>query len=254
VTELEKSEAWRSYLMPGTNTLRTLAGFNDQVAAALFERITSVDAETTLRKTVDRGRTFDLAHLQDIHRQLFGDVYEWAGQLRCVDLSKSVQSGEPFLHHRWITVCSSAVTDPLQADANLAGQSDPGVWANPGVWADRAAHYSAAMLHAHPFREGNGRSIRIWLEDLADSAGHHLRCERSSADRNVFVAVAPRNGDLERCGRCSPKSPAAPWASIAPSTPLTICTSSSTPLPGRASDWPLAPMKTASSSGRTPRM
>jgi fido (protein-threonine AMPylation protein) len=73
VTDPEKSEAWRSYLMPGTNTLRALAGFNDQVAAALFERITSVDAETTLRKTVDRLRTFDLAHLQDIHRRLFAE-------------------------------------------------------------------------------------------------------------------------------------------------------------------------------------
>ena len=47
--------------MPGTGTLRTLAGFTDPVAAALFERITSVDADTTLRKTVDRLRTFDLS-------------------------------------------------------------------------------------------------------------------------------------------------------------------------------------------------
>ena len=43
------------------------------------------------------------------------------------------------------------------------------------------------MLHAHPFREGNGRSIRIWIEDLADAAGHDLRWERSSAERNMFV-------------------------------------------------------------------
>jgi fido (protein-threonine AMPylation protein) len=44
---------------------------------------------------------------------------------------------------------------------------------------------------------GNDRSIRIWLEDLADGAGTHLRWERSSADRNVFVAAAAGNGDLE---------------------------------------------------------
>ena len=41
MTDPEKSEAWRSYLMPDTNTLRTLAGFADPVAASLFERITS---------------------------------------------------------------------------------------------------------------------------------------------------------------------------------------------------------------------
>jgi fido (protein-threonine AMPylation protein) len=31
---------------------------------------------------------FDLAHLQAIHRYLFGDVYEWAGQLRTIDIAK----------------------------------------------------------------------------------------------------------------------------------------------------------------------
>ena len=66
MTDPENSEAWRSYLMPDTNTLRTLAAFADSVAASLFERITSADAETTLRTTVDRPRTFDLAHLLDI--------------------------------------------------------------------------------------------------------------------------------------------------------------------------------------------
>jgi cell filamentation protein len=216
--------------MPGTGTLRTLAGFTDPVAAALFERITSVDAETTLRTTVDRLRTFDLADLQDIHRRLFGDVYEWAGQLRYIDLSKPDQTGDQLLHHRWITVYSSAVVDQLQADANLAAQSDP------GIWADRAAHYWAAMLHAHPFREGNGRSIRTWIEDMADAAGHHLRWERSSADPMCSSPPRPATATSSRCGHCRPTLPAAPWASTAPSTPSTICTSCSTPSPGRESD------------------
>ena len=200
MTDPEKSEAWRSYLMPDTNTLRTLAGFADPVAASLFERITSADAETTLRTTVDRPRTFDLAHLLDIYRRLFGDVYEWAEQLRYVDLSKPDESGEQFLHHRWITAYSSAVTDQLQAEGNLAGLRDA------GVWADRAAHYWAAMLHAHPFREGNGRSIRIWIEDLADAAGHDLRWERSPPSATCLSS---------RCGRCSPKLLAAALALIA---------------------------------------
>ena len=66
MTDPENSEAWCSYLMPDANTLQTLAGFADPVAATLFERITSADAEPTLRTTVDRPRTFDLAHLQDL--------------------------------------------------------------------------------------------------------------------------------------------------------------------------------------------
>jgi cell filamentation protein len=191
VTEPESSEAWLSYLMPCTDTLRTLPGFYDPVAVALFERITSADAETTLRRDSGRPRTFDLDHMRDIHGRLFGDVYEWAGRLRDVDIGKPGQTAEPFLHHPWIQTYTAAVVDQLRTDDNLAGLGDP------GVWADRAAHVWHAMLHAHPFREGNGRSARIWIEDLAAAAGHTLDWDRSSAERNVLVAVAAAHGDLE---------------------------------------------------------
>ncbi len=47
------------------------------------------------------------------------------------------------------------------------------------------------------FSEGNGRSIRVWIEDLAHEAGHELDWTRSSAERNARVAVAAANGDYE---------------------------------------------------------
>ncbi len=99
MTEPDSDASWRSYLMPGTDTLRTLPGFDDPVAVHLFERITSADAETTLRRTAERPRSFDLDHLRDIHGRLFGDVYDWAGQLRYVDIGKPGQTGEPFIQH-----------------------------------------------------------------------------------------------------------------------------------------------------------
>jgi cell filamentation protein len=51
-----------------------------------------------------KGR-FDLAHLQAIHRCLFGDVYEWAGQLRTVDMGRG---GNLFAHHAQIYVAGRA--------------------------------------------------------------------------------------------------------------------------------------------------
>ncbi|HZC53044.1 MAG TPA: Fic family protein, partial [Mycobacterium sp.] len=184
MTKPENNAAWRSYLMPGTDTLRTLPGFDDPVAVTLFERITSADAETRLRSTPDRPRTFDLDHLRDIHQRLFGDAYDWAGQLRYIDIGRPVQTGEPFLHHPWITTYTAGVVEQLRREDNLTNLADP------NAWAARAAHYWNAMLHAHPFREGNGRSIRIWVEDLAAAAGHTLDWSRTSFERNVFVAEA----------------------------------------------------------------
>jgi cell filamentation protein len=182
---------WRSYLMPGTDVLRTIAELTDPTAVAIFERIVSADGETALRQDTDRPKTVDLAHLNNIHERLFADVYPFAGALRYVDTAKPGQSGEPFLHHRWIDTYTAAVTQQLRLEDNLTTRTDP------GQWADRAAYYWAAMLHAHPYREGNGRTVRLWLEDLAHEAGHELDWARSSPDRNVHVAVAAANGDYE---------------------------------------------------------
>src|SRR6266700_7095254 len=48
-----------------------------------------------------------------------------------------------------------------------------------------------------PYREGNGRSIRLWMEDLAAAAGHQLDWTLGSADRNTHVAVAAAHGEYE---------------------------------------------------------
>jgi cell filamentation protein len=191
VQDPNESPRWRSYLMPGTDVLRTVAELSDPTAVAIFERIVSADAEAALRQDTARPLTFDLAHLNDIHERMFADVYPFAGALRYVDTAKPGQTGEPFLHHRWIDTYTSAVTQQLRLEDNLASRTDP------GQWADRAAYYWAAMLHAHPYREGNGRSIRVWIEDLAHHAGHELDWTRASAERNVHVAVAAANGDYE---------------------------------------------------------
>ena len=45
---------WRSYLMPGTDVLRTIAELTDPTAVAIFERIVSADGETALRPRILR--------------------------------------------------------------------------------------------------------------------------------------------------------------------------------------------------------
>lgn len=186
-----QSPEWLSYLMPGTTVLRNVAELTDPAAVAIFERIVSADAEAKLHQDSARVRSFDLAHLDDIHERLFGEVYPFAGQHRYVDTQKPGQTGEPFLHHAWIRTYTEAVIAQLRDEGNLADLHDP------GQWADRAAYYQAALLHAHPYREGNGRTIRIWLEDLAAEAGHQLDWTRSGHDRNNYVAIAAAHGDYE---------------------------------------------------------
>ena len=167
VNDPDQSPAWRSYLMPGTDACCALSPSSP--TRSRWRCLNGWSAPTRRPRCVatpHRPRSFDLAHLSNIHEQLFADVYPFAGQLRYVDLGKPGQTGEPFLHHRWIETYTAAVTEQLRAQNNLVELRDP------GQWADRAAYHWAAILHAHPFRDGNGRSARIWMEDLASAAGH----------------------------------------------------------------------------------
>ncbi len=187
------SAAWESYLVPGSgDALRNSAGLTDPVAIAIFERITTAQAEQELRINPAHARSFDLAHLSAIHRALFADVYPFAGQLRYVDLAKPGQTGEPFVHHAWVETYTAAVADQLRREQHLSELP------SAGQWADRAGYYWAALTHAHPYREGNGRAIRIFLGELAEETGHQLDWGRASAARVTAGArAAADGGDLE---------------------------------------------------------
>jgi fido (protein-threonine AMPylation protein) len=100
--------------MPGSDVLRTVPELTSPVAVVLFERMVSGDAEVRPRGC-DRLRTFDLAHLTDLHARLFERVYPFAGQLRYVDVAAG-QTGEPFLHHRWIETYTAAVGPAARPD------------------------------------------------------------------------------------------------------------------------------------------
>jgi len=84
------------YLEPGTECLRNKFGISD---AAL---LTVVEAEIVANRAIQLAnipglvaRTWDQAHWQNLHRHLFGDIYDWAGEFRTVDISKEGHGFHP---------------------------------------------------------------------------------------------------------------------------------------------------------------
>ena len=74
------------YLDEATGVLINRLDITDESALEQVE-VALQDLFYELSKTPLKG-SFDLAHLQAIHRHLFADLYEWAGQLRTIDISK----------------------------------------------------------------------------------------------------------------------------------------------------------------------
>ena len=107
---------------------------------------------------------FDYAHLKRLHHHLFQDVYEWAGRERDVHISKG--------NSRFAT----PVNIRPQAEALFAqlASEDFLVGLDLETFASRAAYYVSELNALHPFREGNGRVIRLFLFLLAEKAGFDL--------------------------------------------------------------------------------
>jgi cell filamentation protein len=174
------------YVYPGTNTLRNRWGVRD--AAELTRREAAITA-ARLAELAERPTpgNFDLAHLQAFHRRIFGDVYEWAGQIRTVSIAKDdlfalPQHIEPYL---------GGVLRQLRAEDYLHGIGRERL-------IDLLTHYFAEINSAHPFREGNGRTQRAFLSQLAAAAGYQIEWARLEAQRNIDASRAAHRGDNRR--------------------------------------------------------
>ncbi len=159
------------YCYPGTCVLKNKLGIRDhEVLVEKEGAITSVKA--AMIEANPLVGSFDSNHLCAIHKELFCDVYDWAGQFRVVDIAIEI----PFCHHEYIRENLDRLFMQLHSEGNLRSIN------NPDELASRLAYYWGELNAIHPFREGNGRTQRIFIELLALSCGWSLElsaCERS---------------------------------------------------------------------------
>ncbi|RQN01980.1 cell filamentation protein Fic [Aeromicrobium camelliae] len=118
-------------------------------------------------------RTWDLEHVKGLHRQLFQDVYEWAGQLRTVGLAKG--GGESFVPPLDIERPVAHVTARIvETDRLRLVPKDSLV--------SEVTYLYDYLNFAHPFREGNGRTQREFFAQLLAESGHGLAWDRTGMD------------------------------------------------------------------------
>ncbi len=147
------------YVYEGTDTLRNTAGIRDPEALAEREQIVSFQALRQMLKEPVLGN-FDQAHFAAIHKRLFGEIYPWAGGTRTVELWKPeiVLSGS-----------SVAYTPPAQIDDQVRTALSSLALEEPGNLKEsrpamRLAGTMATLFQAHPFREGNTRTLLAFME------------------------------------------------------------------------------------------
>lgn len=132
--------------------------------------------------------TFDLAHLQAIHRYLFQDVYPWAGELRTVNIHKPDDVGGGFFPYQRLRDGAHNTFAQLHDDNLLRGLGRD-------EFVDKFAVHLDQVNHLHPFREGNGRTQRVFFDQLAQTAGYRLDWAQVDRARNDHASRAANHGD-----------------------------------------------------------
>jgi cell filamentation protein, protein adenylyltransferase len=173
------------YLDPRSGIFRNRLGLTDRLELATAEKRLTTARIGQLRRRRLPGR-YDFDHLRAFHWTIFQDVYSWAGQLRTVLI---VKAGASFCLPHQIVDTGADVFGRLAAAHHLRGR-------DRDAFLDGLTALLAEVNALHPFREGNGRTQRAFLGQLARDAGYRLRWEHVDRDANIDAARAAADGDL----------------------------------------------------------
>ena len=173
------------YCYPDSDVLINLLNIRD--SDALDEAEAEFTAEryrtyTSIQKPLSQ---FSFQHLKLLHYHLFQDLYEWAGQTRDVDISKGDTRFctwtriEPEANKLFRTI-------PALADCH---DSDELI--------EKVADLFCELNLLHPFREGNGRVLRFFFEELLYTLGYDVVWPKISQQEWVNANIAGVNLDLD---------------------------------------------------------
>ncbi len=171
------------YVYPGSSVLRNKFGFT---AAERLDYVERALVAQRVTEGTPQG-LFDLDHLKAIHRHLFQDVYDWAGETRTVEISKG---GQQFQLRRYIETGMADIHRRLKAASFLRGLDTKS-------FANEAGRIIGDLNYVHPFRDGNGRTQLLYLEQLSEQAGHRLALRALNPQSWIDASRAAHGGDYE---------------------------------------------------------
>jgi cell filamentation protein len=155
------------------------------------EELNTVERQITalnilkLEETPTKGN-FDLKHIKNIHKFIFGDIYDWAGQIRKGDFL--IKGDSIFCRAMYIEGMAADIHAKLRTDNFLRGLEK-------AKFIERLAYYMGEINALHPFREGNGRTQRLYFEFLCLKAGYELDFTQTQKDVLVKADIAAFNCD-----------------------------------------------------------
>lgn len=171
------------YCLPGLPVLCNKLNIVDPIALERAER----DLTTLASETIEfHDPPYNLAFLQSLHNTLFSDIYSWAGEIRTTDISKGATR-----------FCTVTRIKPEADKLFLALERK--------YWLSRCsrdelihqiAEFCGDLNMIHPFREGNGRVMRLCCDFIIINAGFEINWESVDSDLWLQASIDSVNCDF----------------------------------------------------------
>lgn len=161
--------------MPETNDFEKILLSTNLVNAKNLDDLDKKERELSSIRIVQLSinsikGNFDYQHLKDIHKHIFKDIYTWAGKDRYeMGLNGQFLKGnQHFVPGNELPKYSKIIFDELKEQNFLKNCK------NIDDFAKNISIFMMELNALHPFREGNGRTQRIFLNELATNAGYKM--------------------------------------------------------------------------------
>ncbi len=167
------------------------------VGAKTLSQLSDIEREITEVKTRElktnpiQGK-LDYEHLKEIHKYLFKDIYVWAGMDRYdMGIRGDFRKGDThFTPGNKLPEVSKALFDALQKENYFKNLTK-------NDFVKSAASFMNGLNILHPFREGNGRTQRIFVEQLANNIGYNLDLSRVSKSIMIQASIQAKKGNIK---------------------------------------------------------
>lgn len=166
------------YCYPGTNILINKLDLRDSNKLFELEKQIVLAKSYILRQNL-KIQTFDKKHFISIHKFLFEDLYSFAGKFRTENISKG---NFTFANWEFIENELDRLLNELKNENYLQNLSKKQI-------SKRLAYYLSELNVLHPFREGNGRTIREFIRELAYKNGYLLDLQKVSPEKFFYASL-----------------------------------------------------------------
>ena len=168
---------------PGTTILINKFDIRDEEKLSEIESVIP-SARYAEWLNAPQATTFDFDHYKAIHHFLFSDLYEWAGEVRTVNISKK---GTQFTPAENIESQAQLIFERLRCCNYFKDLPHD-------EFVEEIVDFCCVTNALHPFREGNGRAQRVFLTQLIRNAGYEINFADMDTDLLMIATIQSAQG------------------------------------------------------------